>query len=81
MLPDLHLQTRPEEGKGGQLEVELQILQWEGIGESYKGSGNLIKIYSSGGWLPDTRKGITGITLAAMFREGEIKPVETISSR
>lgn len=31
MLPDLHLQTRPEEGKGGQLEVELQILQWEGI--------------------------------------------------
>lgn len=25
MLPDLHLQTRPEEGKRGQLQVELQI--------------------------------------------------------
>lgn len=31
MLPDLHLQTRPEEGRGGQLKVELQTSQWEGM--------------------------------------------------
>lgn len=33
MLPDLHLQTRPEEGRGGQLEVELQIFSGRAHGQ------------------------------------------------